>query len=360
MPVPPIWEGSGSFLSRNIVYSLMLMGLGLCASACTESPTSPSSGTVTTGSSTADKTATSGTTTTTTTAATNANAALNAANANGALGFSLRFQGTPTGDVDRVKVPVDPQVPADVGGDFTIEFWMKAEPGGNATAACQAGEDGWRFGNVIMDRGVTGVPDHGEYGLSLSGGRIAFGVASERGRQTVCGLIDVADNRWHHVAATRRASDGQLRVYVDGTESAQGSGPVGDVSYRDGRPTGSASQDPYLVVGGAKQADGSTDSRPGFAGWLDDVRVSSRVRYAAPFDRPSAPLQGDADTVVLFHFDEGPVGPCSSSVLDSSGHGTHGQCRQSGAGTPGPAYVTDVPFIAIAPRKTAGSWLDEQ
>ena len=85
------------------------------------------------------------------------------------------------------------------------------------------------------------------------------------------------------------------------------------------------------------------------------------MRYAAPFDRPQGPLQGDADTVVLFHFDEGPAGPCSSSVLDSSGHGTHGQCRQSGAaGTPGPAYVADTPFIATTPRHTAGSWLDEQ
>jgi hypothetical protein len=339
-------------LSRSIVYTVLLVGLGLCATACTESPTSPSSATVTTGSGT-DKTASG---TTSTSAATTAANAANA-NPNNVLGFSLRFQGTANGE----KVPVDPQVPADVGGDFTIEFWMKAEPGGNTSAACQAGEDGWRFGNVILDRGVTGSPDHGEYGLSLSGGRIAFGVASERGRQTVCGLIDVADNRWHHVAATRRASDGQLRVYVDGTESAQGNGPVGDVSYRDGRPTTSASQDPFLVLGGAKQSDiPSITPRQAFSGWLDDVRVSSRVRYAAPFDRPQGPLSGDADTVVLFHFDEGPLGPCSSSVLDSSGHGTHGQCRQSGAAAPGPAYVADTPFTANNPRKTAGSWLDEQ
>jgi hypothetical protein len=335
------------------------MGLGLCATACTESPTSPSSATATTGSGTDRANAASG----------NAQSATNPANAangtnagTGTLGFSLRFQGTAVGDVDRVKVPLDPQVPADVAGDFTIEFWMKAEPGANATAACQAGEDGWRFGNVMVDRGISGGPDHGEYGISLSGGRIAFGVATERGRQTVCGLIDVADNRWHHVAATRRAADGTLRVYVDGTESAQGTGPIGDVSYRDGRPTTSASQDPFLVLGGSKQDENATTIRTpqqAFAGWIDDVRVSSRVRYTAPFDRPSGPLTVDADTVVLFHFDEGPVGPCSSSVLDSSGHGTHGQCRQNGAGTPGPAYVADTPFSA-SPRKTAGSWLDEQ
>jgi hypothetical protein len=335
-------------VSRSFVYTVVLVGLGLCATACTESPTSPSSATVTTGTGTsaADR------------AAAAAGTTAGAQTGSSAAGFALRFQGTSNGDVDRVKVPVDPQVPADVGGDFTIEFWMKTEPAANASAACQAGEDGWRFGNVMIDRGVTGAPDHGEYGISLSGGRIAFGVASERGRQTVCGLIDVADNRWHHVAATRRAADGQLRVYVDGTESAQGSGPVGDVSYRDGRPTSSQSQDPFLVLGGAKQEEGTPEQ--GFAGWLDDVRVSSRVRYAAPFDRPSGPFTTDADTVALFHFDEGPAGPCASSVLDSSGHGTHGQCRQSGAGTPGPAYVTDTPFNATSPRRTAGSWLDEQ
>jgi hypothetical protein len=333
-------------VSRSLVNAVVLVGLGLCASACTESPTSPSSAAVTTGA--------AGSTLSGTAAAVGGPST----GLPNVLGFALRFQGTSNGDVDRVKVPVDPQVPADVGGDFTIEFWMKTEPAANASAACQAGEDGWRFGNVIVDRGITGTPDHGEYGISLSGGRIAFGVASERGRQTVCGLIDVADNRWHHVAATRRAADGQLRVYVDGTESAQGSGPVGDVSYRDGRPTSSASQDPFLVLGGAKQEEGTPQQ--GFSGWIDDVRVSSRVRYAAPFDRPSGPFTTDADTVVLFHFDEGPAGPCSSSVLDSSGHGTHGQCRQSGAGTPGPAYVADTPFTATSPRRTAGSWLDEQ
>jgi len=340
-------------LSRSVVGTIFIVSLGLFAAGCTESPTSPSSASATgSGTSAAERQAGTGALTS------GANASGTATTSSG-MGFSLRFQGTMGGDVDRVKVPVDPQVPADVAGDFTIEFWMKAEPGGNASAACQAGEDGWRFGNVIIDRGVTGAPDHGEYGISLSGGRIAFGVATERGRQTVCGLIDVADNRWHHVAATRRASDGQLRVYVDGTESAQGSGPVGDVSYRDGRPTASAAQDPFLILGGAKQEEGTPQQA--FSGWLDDLRLSSRVRYAAPFDRPAGPFATDADTVVLFHFDEGPVGPCSSSVLDSSGHGTHGQCRQNGAaGTPGPAFVTDTPFGTVTPRRTAGSWLDEQ
>jgi hypothetical protein len=44
--------------------------------------------------------------------------------------FSLRFYGTGRDGVDRVMIPLDaPPRPVDVGGDFTIEFWLKALPG---------------------------------------------------------------------------------------------------------------------------------------------------------------------------------------------------------------------------------------
>ena len=50
-----------------------------------------------------------------------------------AAGYSLSFNGTASGDVDRVKVRVDdpatalPGGPVDVGaGNFTIEFWLGA------------------------------------------------------------------------------------------------------------------------------------------------------------------------------------------------------------------------------------------
>jgi len=36
----------------------------------------------------------------------------------------MRFYGSGAASVDRIEIPVDPQVPADVGtGSFTIEFW---------------------------------------------------------------------------------------------------------------------------------------------------------------------------------------------------------------------------------------------
>jgi hypothetical protein len=351
---------------RSAHLTFASLALALTCAACTESPTSPSSAS---GSATA-KQATTGSTSTTGT--TTANGTASSAN-----GFALHFTGSAGGDDEgRVKIQVDPHVPADVGGDFTIEFWMKTEPAANTSVSCQAGEDGWRYGNVILDRSLASAPAvqttsasspltpvgaaQGSYGLSLSGGRIAFGVSTERGSQTVCGLMDVADGRWHHIAATRRSGDGQLRVYVDGTESAQGHGPLGDVSYRNGR-TAATSLDPYLLLGGAKPVTTSSplSQMPAFSGWIDDLRISTRVRYFAPFDRPGLPFAPDADTALLYHFDEGPAGPCTSAVLDGSGNSAHGTCRAGGV-TPGPVYETDSPFSSLSPtRVPTKSWLQD-
>jgi hypothetical protein len=323
--------------------------LGLAAAvtaACTEAPTSPTSplgGAASGTRTTATAPASTGSTSNATVSNTSASATV--------TGLSMRFYGNPAADVDRVKVPIDPQVAADIGGDFTIEFWLKTQPGANASTSCQAGSDGWTYGNVILDRDVFGPGDFGEYGVSLSGGRIAFGVGRAGQQQTICGLIDVADGRWHHVALTRRVADGQMRIYVDGTESAQGLGPPGDISYRDGRPTG-VSTDPFLVVGASKNDEGGGSH--GYSGSLDELRLSTGVRYATPFDRPTAPFTADGDTALLFHFDEGPEGPCLSSVIDTSGRATHGQCRHGGSSTPGPVYEADVPF---QPAQRPRNWL---
>jgi hypothetical protein len=311
------------------------LGLACAATAaCTEAPTSPTSplgGAASTPSSSAATASTTATTASTTSGPT----------ASPVTGLSMRFHGNPSAEVDRVKVPIDPQVAADLGGDLTIEFWLKTEPAANPVTSCQAGSDGWTYGNVILDRDVFGTGDYGEYGVSLSGGRIAFGVGRGGRQQTICGLIDVADGRWHHVALTRRFADGVMRIYVDGTESAQGVGPAGGISYRDGRPTG-VSSDPFLLIGASKNDE--SGSR-GFSGVLDELRLSSSIRYTTPFDRPIAPFTADSETALLFHFDEGPAGPCVSSVVDTSGQATHGQCRHGGSGTPGPVYEADAPFL---------------
>jgi hypothetical protein len=256
-------------------------------------------------------------------------------------GYSLRFYGTGARDVDRVKIPLDaPPRPADIGEtDFTFEFWMRALPGANTSGPCVAGQDSWINGNVTFDRDIFGTGDYGDYGISIYGGRIAFGVATSSASQTICGATNVADGQWHHIAVTRRFSDGQLTIFVDGALDAQATGPVGTISYRDGR-TAQWPNEPYLVIG-AEKHDYDRAAYPSFNGWIDEVRLSQALRYTAPFSRPTQPFVPDTLTVALYHFDEGAgvVVNDTSGVVGGPTNGTLFVDPLSG----GPVWSTETP-----------------
>lgn len=264
-----------------------------------------------------------------------------------AAALSLRFHGHGTGFIDRVLIPIDaPARPIDVGGDFTLEWWMQADLADNGSGACSPGNDNWITGNVVLDRDVFFDGDHGDYGVSLHGGVIAFGVHNGATGAGICGSTIVADGAWHHVAVTRDATSGALAIWVDGALDGSGAGPTGNVSYRDGRATG-FTYDPYLVLGAEKHDAGS--SYPSYSGFLDELRVSTVVRYTGAFTPPATPFAADADTAGLFHFDEGPVGACTGTVVDDSGAAggpSNGSCAYGGSGTSGPEYAADTPFAA--------------
>jgi hypothetical protein len=260
-------------------------------------------------------------------------------------GYSLRFYGHGVDDIDRVKISIDPPVPADVGAtDFTFEWWMKATLAENGSPDCTPGGDNWIYGNILFDRDIWGPGDYGDYGISLTAGRIAFGANNATSGETLCGSSLVADGGWHHVAVTRRHSDGLLRIFVDGQLDAQADGPDGDVSYRDGRET-PFEDDPFLVIGAEKHDAGP--EYPSYSGWVDEIRLSKVLRYTSPFAPPTAPFTTDGDTVALYHLDEGPVGACTGTVLDSSGAPggpSPGTCNYGGDPPAGPIYTTDTPF----------------
>jgi hypothetical protein len=256
--------------------------------------------------------------------------------------FSLRFYGTGRDGVDRVMIPLDaPPRPVDVGGDFTIEFWLKALPGDNAASACSPGEDNWIYGNVVIDRDVYFAGDYGDYGISLADGRIVFGVNNGSEGTTLCGQTNVTDGRWHHIALTRSAADGSLAIFIDGRLDVRGDGPTGDVSYRDGRAT-QYPADPFLVIGAEKHDAGP--EYPSFRGWIDEVRISRIIRYRGAFTPPTAPFTPDPDTVALYHFNEG----AGVTVRDSSGApgGPSDGALRVGGSPAGPAWSEDTPWIS--------------
>lgn len=283
---------------------------------------------------------------------------------------SLRFFGHGVDMIDRVEIrlddpalPADPGPPADVGAsDFTLEFFVRGDAADNVQGgpvACNAANIDWIFGNIAFDR--DRFNQDRKFGLSFadSGPQtrvVVFGVSGDgTGDWTVCGTTNVLDGAWHHVAVQRRRSDGQLSVYVDGVREGLADGPDGDISYPDDGvpgsfcgPSGSDpcdDSDPFLVIAAEKHDAGA--SFPSFAGRLDEVRLSTALRYAgASVTPPSAPFTPDADTAALYHFD-GVPGPCPGTVSDSSGASggpSDGSCEFGGTGAPGPVYSTLSPF----------------
>lgn len=251
-------------------------------------------------------------------------------------GSSLRFFGNGTGDIDRVKIQISPQVPADVGAsDFTIEFWMKANPGDNNAGNCVAGSDGWMNGNILFDRDVLGNGDFGEYGISLFNDGIAFGVNNGTSGDGICGTSNVADGFWHHIAVTRRFSDGRLELFVDGVRQASLDGPDGDLSYNDSHSNPDPN-DPFLVIGAQKRDDPGSLA---YNGWIDEIRISTNLRYdnTNEFTRPSANFTNDGNTAALYHFDEGS----GNIINDSSGAGTSDGVRNFGGSPAGPIWSPD-------------------
>jgi hypothetical protein len=269
----------------------------------------------------------------------------------------LRFYGNGVNDIDRVKIKIDsPSRPVDVRGSFTIEFWMKASHiNNNGIVYSQSNGDGWITGNVIIDRDIYGQGDWGDFGISIgryTGGPanhrvVAFGIDRLGSGITIRGITNVADTLWHHIAVTRDSATGIIRLFVDGVLESMASGPVGDISYRDGRPTSWPNSDPFLVIGAEKHDAGT--SYPSFNGFIDELRISSVIRYTANFQRPNLPFVTDSNTVGLYHFDEGS----GDTVYDVSAYsgGPSNGVRRFGGNPSGPIWSTQTPFSTTSVNK---------
>ncbi len=268
-------------------------------------------------------------------------------------GHALLFDGTGSGNVDRVRIRVDdpatslPGPRLDVGaGDFTIELWAKGTLAGNGAPAIACGANAnWINGNVVLDR--DRFNQDRKLGVSFGNGRVAFGVSGNgTDDRTICGTSNVLDGQWHHVAVQRRRSDGWMWLYVDGNLEAQADGPDGDVSYPDNGVPGNfcggpCVNDPFLVIGAEKHDVGP--AYPSFKGLVDELRISTTLRYpGANFPRPVAPFVADSTTAALYHFDEGR-GDRLFDVMPKATGATDGEIRRA---TPSgyPLWSTDTPF----------------
>ncbi|MBE7449005.1 MAG: LamG domain-containing protein [Kofleriaceae bacterium] len=250
----------------------------------------------------------------------------------------IRFYGLGKNGIDRADIQLDPHVPADIGaGSFTIELWIRRDPLAELVPGpCNPTGDGWIAGNVILDRDVRGTAMHGEFGLSLVGGRLAFGLT--RGGQAVglCGTATVASG-WNHVAVTRDGSSGAIAMYLKGEVDGTATGPVGDVSFANG-----AQGDPRIRSWSSapRSSTSAASTRPSPAG-----STSSGCRRPCATPRPSpaiVPFEVDADTAALYHFDDGD----GATVTDARGM-SPGQLRigLDDNGSTVPTWASATPFL---------------
>jgi hypothetical protein len=210
---------------------------------------------------------------------------------------ALRFvgNGVAAPGLDRGKIPIDaPAVPADVGaGDFTPELWLRADPARLSAGPCVSGGIGWRNGHIAVDRDIYGGGDYGDYGLVVFTDAIAFGIE------------------------TGAAATDALASYIDGTLRANASGPAGDASYRNGRTSVFPASVPTLVLGAEKHDAGA--AYPSLPGWSDELRLATRIRYAASFRPPRQAFGADANTAAPYHFDAAAGGALTDSALQAGG-----------------------------------------
>jgi hypothetical protein len=275
----------------------------------------------------------------------------------GGSGYGLRFYGNGVNDIDRVKIAVDdpatssPGPPVDVGStDFTVEFWVRGNRADNLAGSINCGANlNWIYGNIVVDR--DRFNQNRDFGVSFGAGRVAFGARISGGR-TICGSSDVLDGSWHHVAVQRRRSDGWMWIFVDGALEAQADGPDGDISYPDdGVPAyqcgpGGSQQciysDPFIVLGAEKHDVGS--NFPAYNGFFDELRISRVLRYSGNFARPGTAFTSDANTVGLYHFDEGQ-GTIAYDTSGAAGGPSNGTLRYGG-NPAGPVWTTQSPFTS--------------
>lgn len=129
-------------------------------------------------------------------------------------------------------------------------------------------------------------------------------------------------NEWHHVAVTY---DGTItQGWLNGEEAPAGT----EANNTDLGP----SDAPFQV--GRRVCCGTTP----FLGAIDEVRVSDIVRYTKDFPLPTREFETDANTRVLWHFNEGS----GIEIADDSGNGNDGELEG------GPQWTTGAPIGAAA------------
>jgi glucose/arabinose dehydrogenase len=232
-------------------------------------------------------------------------------------GFSLQFNGS----THRARFTSLPTMAA-----MTVEGWVKrtVDSGRYETFLSDASSNyGQETVGVFVDGGNSDCgsspSDQFAWAYTKVGGGWFF----------QCSGVTADLNVWHHVAVTRDAA-GTARIFVDGVLKA--------TTTNAPPPTSTTG---FFGIGEA--GDAVTEH---FSGRLDEIRISNIARYTGSFTPQTANFAPDANTVALYHLDEG----AGQTLADSSGNNRSGFLGTSNTvEAVDPVWSSDSPLTGTPP-----------
>ena len=218
--------------------------------------------------------------------------------------YALKYDGSDDRVVISTRTPT-------ISNAFTVECWFRWD-GGNSHAYDYQVVAGRRSLNSLLEWDIY---------IQESTRRIGAGV-SRTGQFSDATWLESGNNvvstgTWLHCALVGTGSNYYL--YINGTRVA---------TAEQGGPISGLANVPILV-------GDLDDSNETFNGVIDELRISNVARYTgATYTVPSAAFTVDANTLGLWHFDEGT----GTTAADATAHGSAGTLLN------GPVWVAGCPF----------------
>ena len=181
-------------------------------------------------------------------------------------------------------------------GDYTIECLVNM----NSTADFQRifgfsyGTDYFMF--LTSSENANHVP------------RFAISTTGLSAPQVVDANIPLTQNVYHHIAVTYSKAASLVTLYIDGINVGSGTVKIDADSIYHGADMHDSSAN-YIGLS-------SFAGDPQLDGDIDEFRISDMVRYTGDYIPSLLPFVTDANTVALYHFDDG----AGQMAADSSGN----------------------------------------
>jgi hypothetical protein len=212
---------------------------------------------------------------------------------NAQVGTNLHYDGID----DYVEIPAGAQsIVSNVTGDFTIETWVIWD-GGN-----QSFPRIFDFGNdpsnwIVLTAALPFAPSGPRFMIRRNGFP----------DQLVDATVTLTPGTWNHIAVTLDATTDIATIYINGVASGTTAGftdRLSDLGVTTNNWFG--------------RSEFGTD--PFFPGNIEEFRISDIVRYTGNFTPSLTQFAVDANTVALYHFNEGG----GQTTADATGNNADG------------------------------------